>query len=61
MCSFLLTMTEVICWSMKRRMVRSRAGMEARMYMYQGELSSYRGINQVRRSDLVGLKIYQLF
>ena len=30
LCSFLLTMTEVICWSMKRRMVRSMAGMEAR-------------------------------
>ena len=31
LCSFLLTMTEVICWSMKRRMVSSRAGMELRM------------------------------
>ena len=30
LCSFLLTMTEVICWSMKRRTVRRRAGMLAR-------------------------------
>ena len=54
LCSFLLTMTEVICWSMKRRMVRSRAGMDARKYTYQGELASNRGIVHPRRSDLVG-------
>ena len=53
-------MTEVICWSMKRRMVRSMAGMEARRYTYQGEASSYKGINQVRRSDLVGFKIMEV-
>ena len=26
LCSFLLTMTEVICWSMKRRIVKRIAG-----------------------------------
>ena len=45
LCSFLLTMTEVICWSMKRRTVRRRAGMLARRYMYLGKEVREDGVN----------------
>ena len=38
-------MTEVICWSMKRRTVRRRAGMLARRYMYLGKEVREDGVN----------------
>lgn len=36
LCSLRLTMTAVICWSMKSRMVTSRAGTDAARYTHQG-------------------------
>lgn len=50
-----MTMTEVICWSMKRRIVSRMAGIEAAMYRYQGVPSTTNGMIQPRMSDLVGL------
>lgn len=36
LCSFLLTITAVICWSMNIRMVTSRAGSADARYTHQG-------------------------
>ena len=52
--SFLLTMTAVICWSMKMRMTASRAGRQAASDVHHG-LPPNGWINQAR-SFRVGLK-----
>lgn len=36
LCSFLLMMTAVICWSMKMRMVQRRAGITVMIQVHQG-------------------------
>src|SRR4029434_10081400 len=47
LCSFLLTMTAVICWSMNSRMVTSSAGRLAARYTHQG-VPPKGGTNQPR-------------
>lgn len=54
LCSARLTMTAVMCWSMKIKMVASRAGNPAAMYSHQGFVSEMGLINQPRASYLVG-------
>lgn len=54
LCSFLLTMTAVICWSMKMRIVTSSAGMAAARYTHHG-FPPKGGINQPL-SGLVGFE-----
>jgi len=41
-------MTDVICWSMKSRMVRRRAGTKARREYSTGNLGSKKGMIQPR-------------
>ena len=52
LCSFLLMMTAVICWSMKMRMVQSRAGMTVTIVVHQGLGPT--GLIHHPRSSLVG-------
>lgn len=52
LCSFLLMMTAVICWSMKMRMVHSRAGISVTTAVHHGFGPS--GLMNQPRSSLVG-------
>lgn len=54
LCSFLLMMTAVICWSMKMRMVQSREGMKVMMVVHQGFGPT--GFISQPRSSLVGCR-----
>jgi len=54
LCSFLFTITAVICWSMKIRMVTNKAGMAAARYTHQGFPPN--GATNQPRFGLVGLK-----
>ena len=51
LCSFLLTMTAVICWSMKIRMDPNRAGMMAITLLHTG-FPLNGGITQPRDSNV---------
>lgn len=52
--SFLLTMTALICWSMKMRMVTSRAGTKLARYTHHGFFPN--GITIQPRSGRVGYR-----
>lgn len=52
LCSFLFTITAVICWSMNIKMVQSRAGMSAANTVHQG--LGPMGLMNHPRSSLVG-------
>lgn len=52
LCSFLFTITAVICWSMNIKMVQSRAGMTAANTVHQGLRPM--GLMNHPRSSLVG-------
>lgn len=54
LCSFLLIMTAVICWSIKIRIVQSRAGITAAITVHQG--LGPKGVINQPRSSLVGYK-----
>ena len=55
LCSFLLTITDVICWSIKRSIVSNNEGNAAAMYIYHSRLGCVNGINHFR-SGCVGYK-----
>lgn len=52
LCSFLLMMTAVICWSMKIKIVQSKAGIIAAMIVHHG--FGPKGVTNQPRSSLVG-------
>ena len=60
LCSRLLTITAVICWSIKTRIVVSKAGIQAAIMVHQGFLPSGWMI-QPLASDLVGSKFWGIF
>ena len=55
LCSFLLTITDVICWSINRSIVSNNEGNAAAMYIYHSRLGCVNGINHFR-SGCVGYK-----
>ena len=55
LCSFLFTITDVICWSINRSMVSNNEGNAAAMYIYHSRLGCVNGINHFR-SGCVGYK-----
>lgn len=55
LCSFLLTITAVICWSKKTKIVERAAGTLAAKYNHQGFLS-LKGLTSHPRPGLVGYK-----
>lgn len=52
LCSFLLIMTAVICWSIKIRIVHSKAGIIAAITVHHGFGPT--GVTNQPRSSLVG-------
>ena len=52
LCSFLLIMTAVICWSIKIRIVQSKAGIIAAITVHHG--FGPKGVTNQPRSSLVG-------
>ena len=60
LCSFLFTITDVICWSINRSIVSNSEGNAAAMYIYHFRLGCVNGINHFR-SGCVGCKEYIVY